>query len=126
MEQKESRERRKGKSMLHIADAKKRQEPLRKDGSVYVVPKGERKIFHLEVENPFHNVATGKKLSTPHIVKLDGIKEYRQFVINVFKSGYQYDLLHDPRPYMGMTASEIKAQDESYLEQAGRENRKKK
>lgn len=124
MEKKEKK-RRQGKSMLLIPESKKRQEPLRKDETVYVVPPKERKIFHLEVENPFHDTKTGKKLSTPHIVKLDGLKEYRQFVTNAYKSGLEYDILHDPRPYFGMTKDEIKAQDAEILKQAGKENRKK-
>jgi len=111
--------------MTQIAASKKRTEPLRKDGTVYEVPVKERKIFHLEVENPYYDVKTGKKLSTPHIVKLDGLKEYRQFVTNAYKSGWEYDIIHDPRPYMGMTLAEIKAQDAEILKQAGKENRKK-
>lgn len=124
--QENKKQRRKGHSMTQIPQGKKRTEPLRKDGSVYNIPKGERKIYHLEVENPFHDVKTGKKLSTPHIVKLDGVKEYKQFLVNAFKSGWEYDILHDPRPYLGMTAIEIKAQDAEILKQAGKENRKKK
>lgn len=125
METKESKDRRKGHSVTTIPESKKRTEPLRKDESVYTVPKKERKVFHLEVENPCHDVKSGKKLSTPHIVKLDGVKEYRQFLTNAYKSGWEYDILHDPRPYLGMTKQEIKAQDAEILRQAGKENRKK-
>lgn len=124
-DEKKTKERRKGKSILMIDERKKRQEPKLSDETIYVVPKNERKIFHLEVENRNYDQKTGKKLSKSHIVKLDGVREYKQFITNAFKTGLDYEIIHDPRPYFGMNKIEMNAQDKEILQQAGIDNRKK-
>jgi len=125
MEKQESRKRRKGKSILTIPESKKRKEPEMTDGTLYVVPTKERKIFHIEVEDKQFDPKSGKKISKPHIVKLDGTSEYKQFITNVYKSGLEYSILHDPRPYFGMSKAEMKAEDKKFFDLAGKENRKK-
>ncbi len=105
------KKRRKNKSILHIPESKKRKEPTRKDGRTYIVPKRERKIFHLEVEELQFDSKTGKKISNPHIQKLDGLKAYQQFVKGAMQSKLDYSILHDPRPYFPMSKEEIKAMD---------------
>lgn len=122
--EKNEKKRRRGKSFLTKPESQKRKEPKRKDGSTYVVPVSERKIFHIESESPFFN-PKGKKLSKPHIVKLENIREYKQFVIHAHKSELEFKILHDPRPYLGMSREKIIDQDRQFLEEAKPETKKK-
>ena len=111
MEKKENKARRKGHSITTIPESKKRKEPKMDSGETYVVPQNERKIFHIEVENKFFSTKTGKKLSQPMVVKLDGIKEYDQFMVNAIKSNKDFNILHDARPYLGYTKEQMVEQD---------------
>lgn len=120
--QNKSDKKKKVKSITRIPEKDKRKEPTREDGTIYVVPKGERKVFHLEVEKKQYDAATGKKLSKSHILKLADTRSYEQFIKNHKELGFSYSLIHDPRPYFGMNAKEIKEQDNKFL---GIEKKKK-
>lgn len=61
----------------------------------FLVPKGEEKRYHVKMEIPRYDSATGKKLSKARIMSF-GINTFKTLGTSIKKQGYTMEILHDP------------------------------
>lgn len=66
----------------------------------YIVPDGEKHLYHCKIEIRKFNPETGARLSIPRIQKF-GVKIFETNIAhNLKQQGYTIDVLHDPTEYL--------------------------
>ncbi len=82
----------------------------------YIVPDGEKKVFHAIIEVRRFDPNTGKRLSVPRVQKF-GAKAFASARRVLEQQGYTITILYDPRSYLeAIEAERAKAADQRKAE----------
>jgi hypothetical protein len=80
----------------------------------FTVPKGEEHLYHVKIEVPQYDSATGVKISTPRI-QVFNAKMYPSLVGNLKQIGYKLEVLHDPTEFLKSKKNEKKLSKEDRM-----------
>ena len=80
----------------------------------FTVPKGEEHLYHVKIEVPQYDSATGTKISIPRI-QVFNPKMYPVLVGNLKQIGYKIEVLYDPTEFLKAKKAEKKLSKEERM-----------